>query len=357
MPSSTSSSYRFKRFLTSKDPDFASALLIYVRYTPPSIRSNSREITYWLDHFSDKSDDSFYVFGFYRNRELVGFAQAAYFAKDYLYFIDYVTVDIKHRGGNVFFELVDHMKRYLEDEHPEYRYGVTEVMNEPGQDHPSYEKKTLMRLLKLIGFRAIHAPYFQPRLTLDDSESELSGSLLIYGPTPIESIRTDTYRAIIRTVYFKHYLRWASVDDSSTEEYEKHLGALFSSIDSDIQNKLTLVVNGYHEVLPSSAPPPVMTLHRIVSFSFQALFVIILLTATMLSLKKAFGLSNTSFAAIYGLAISSFVAVAGIVSKEAREMFQEFASLAKHFFGRRGAGLKPTELPAEDSSKANPDDQ
>jgi GNAT superfamily N-acetyltransferase len=353
--SSSTSSYRLKRFLTSKDPDFASALLIYARYTPPSIRSDSREITYWLDHYATTFGDSLYVFGFYRNRQLVAYAQATYFPKEYLYFIDYVTIDERHRGHNVFFELVEHMKQYLENAHPEYRYGVTEVMNEPGQDRPSPEKKRLIRLLKISGFRVIHAPYFQPRLMLRDSESELSGSLLIYCPAPMDRIHGETYLSILRTVYYEHYLRWMSVEPGTKGAYKKHLDALYRRVEADVFNKAMLIVDGYREAPTPPERPPLMTQHRILSFSFQALTGIVLLTGTMLSLKWLFNLSNASFAIIYGLAITSFVAVAGIVSDEARVMFKEFANLAKYFFGRRASGWRPTELEPAPPSQSDPD--
>lgn len=356
MPSSTSS-YRLKRFSSSKDPDFAAALLIYVRYTPPSIRSDSREITYWLDQFSEKFGDTFYVFGFYRNQKLVGYAQAAYFPEESLYFIEYLTIDERHRGNNVFFEMVEHVKNFLEDAHPDYRYGVTEVMNEPGQDHPSEAKKLLTRLLKFVGFRVIHAPYFQPRLMMNDSESELSGALLIYCPTPLDSIRSETYLAILHTVYYENYLRWKGENSAIKEPYKKHLEILYSKVEAEVRKTPTVVVNGYHEVLSAPERAPIVTMHRIVSFAMQALLVVVVLTAVMLSLKWAFGLSNASFAAIYCLAVSSFVGLAGIVSKEARTMFQEFASLAKYFFGRRQADLIPTELKPAPPSKSNPNDQ
>lgn len=352
--SSSTSSYRLKRFLSSKDPDFASALLIYVRYTPPSIRSDSREIAYWLDHFANSVGDSLYIFGFYRNRQLVAYAHATYFPKEYLYFIDYVTIDERFRGYNVFFELVEQMKQYLENAHPDYRYGVTEVMNEPGQDRPSPAKKSLIRLLKIIGFRVIHAPYFQPRLMLSDSESELSGSLLIYSPSALDRIRSETYLAILRTLYYEHYLRWQSIEPGIKGVYKKHLDVLYSKIKANVRDKTTLVVNGYREVLPSLEKPPVKTQNRILSFALPALSVIVVLTAVMLGLKWLFNLSNTSFAAIYGLAISSFVAVSGIVSKEARAIFGEFASLAKYFFGRRGSDLRPNELDLGQSLPPNP---
>ena len=356
MPSSTSS-YRLKRFSNSTDPDFAAALLIYVRFTPPSIRSDSREITYWLDRASDKLEDGFYVFGFYRNRQLVGYAQAAYFPSEYLYFIEYLAIDEKHRGNNVFFEMVEQIKDFLEDAHPDYRYGVTEVMNEPGQDRPSPAKRLLTRLLKFIGFRVIQAPYFQPRLMLNDSESELSGSLLLYCPTPLESIHVETYLSIIRTVYYDNYLRWKGENSSVKAAYKKHLDSLYLKIQTEVRKTPTVIVNGYREFLSAPQRPPIMTVHRIVSFSVQALFVVVLLTAVMLFLKWLFGLSNASFAVIYGLAISSFVAVAAIVSKEARAMFEKFASLAKYFFGRRQTDLMPTELEPAESSRSKPNDE
>jgi hypothetical protein len=352
---SSSSSYRLKRFANSRDPDFAAALLIYVRYTPPSIRSDSREITYWIDN--DKLNDTFYVFGFYRNRQLVGYAQSAYFPSEYLYFIEYLTIDENQRRNNVFFEMVEQIKDFLENAHPDYRYGVTEVMNEPGQDQPSDAKKLLTRLLKFIGFRVIHAPYFQPRLMMNDSESELSGALLIYCPTPLESIRSETYLSILRTVYYENYLRWKGENSSVKAIYKKHLDTLYLKVESEVRKTPTLIVNGYREILSASERPPIITMHRIVSFSAQGLFIVLLLTATMLSLKWVFGLSNASFAAIYCLAISSFLALAGIVSKEARAMFQEVASLAKYFFGRRRNNSVPTELDPVKSLPSNPNDE
>jgi len=356
MRPSTSSSYRLKRFFSSRDPDFASALLIYVRFTPPSIRSDSREIAYWIDHVNDTSDDTFYIFGFYRNRQLVGYGQATYFPDEHLYFIDYVTIDEQYRG-NVFFEMVEQMRHYLEDAHPEYRYGVTEVMNEPGQNKPSREKRVLARLLKFIGFGVIHAPYFQPRLTPTDCESELSGSLLLYSPTPIKSIRTETYLSILRTIYYELYLPWQTFRTKETSAYKKHLDILYSAVEEEIRKSPTIIVNGYRDFLPPGPRSPVITQHRLVVFSLEALAVIVALTAIMLGLKSYFRLTNTAFAAIYGLALGSFFAVASIVSDKARVMFRELASLAKHFFGKRGVGLLPNDSESEDSSPMHQTDE
>ena len=81
---SSGSSYRLKRFQSSRDPEFAAALMVYVRNTQPQIRTETNEITYWLDHFAARFGNDFYVFGFYLDEEVVGFAEAAYFREEQL---------------------------------------------------------------------------------------------------------------------------------------------------------------------------------------------------------------------------------------------------------------------------------
>lgn len=355
--SSSQSSYRLKRFLNSRDPDFTSALLVYVRNTPANIRTDTNEIVYWLDNFSAKFKDNFYVFGFYRNHQLVGYAQAAYFWEERVIVLDYIAIDQAYRGNNVFYEFVDHLRRYLEDMHPEYRYGVTEVIYGSGQQVPSQANRLTIRLLKLQGFKVIRAPYYQPRLMLDDAESETQGDLLIYSTSHLDWIRTETYLSIVHTIYYKHYLRWKSVIPDPKNDYKKHLDNLYSKIKSAAGKKQMIPVNGHKVVLSATRRKPVVTLHRIVNFSMQALLVIVLLTAALLGLKTVFNLSNTSFAFIYILSISSFMAVAGIVSKEARTIFAEFVSLAKFFSRKKIDDLKPIELEKGSSAQSDPDAQ
>lgn len=355
--SSSRSSYMLKRFLNSRDPDFAAALLVYVRNTPANIRTDTNEIVYWIDKFSEKFGDDFYVFGFYQNRRLVGYAEAAYFREEQLIALDYITIDEAYRRNNVFYEFVDHLRQYLEDAHPEYRYGVAEVTYGSGQRYPSELSRLTTRLLKLQGFQVIRAPYYQPRLMLSDAESEMQADLLMYSTANLDRIQVDTYLSIVHTIYYKYYLRWKSIIPDDTNAYKKHLDELYSKIQSAIKKKKTIPINGHKTVLKAPKRKPVLTLHRIVSFSLQALIVIILLTAAMLGLKAVFNLSNTSFAAIYVLAISSFMAVAGIVSKEARMIFADFVSLAKFFSRKRIDGSMPNELEKESSGPSDPDAQ
>jgi hypothetical protein len=329
------STYRLKRFVSSRDPGFAEALLLYVRNTPAAERTESNEIAFWLEEFGRGHDCVFYVFGFYRDEQLVGFAEVSYFFAEHLLIFDYLVIDAEHRRNNVFYEFVDHLKRYLEGAHPEYRYGVAEVCYGPNEQNPWPQAHLIVRLLKLQGFHVVRAPYFQPRLLLDDPESEMRADLLIYSSGGIEKLRVETFLAIVRAIYFKYYLPWNSGILEDAEAYERHLKDVYEKIAMSLKGKETVVVNGHKLLLDAPERKPQPRVHRIVAFTVQSLTVIVLLTFVMLELRKAFGLSDSSFASIYVLAVCSFIAMAGIVSKQARAIFSEVLAFAKHIWPKR----------------------
>lgn len=344
------SSYRLKQFQSARDPELAAALLLYVRNTSPPIRTDSNEIAYWLENFATSFGDEFYVFGFFRDNELVGYAQGAYFHAERLLVLDYLVIEEAQRKNNVFFEFVDHLKRFLETAHPEYRYAIVEVCYGPGQKYPSQESCLLTRLLKIQGFRVIRAKYYQPRLMLDDPESEMRADLLVYSTSDLESIHSETYLSIVHTIYYKYYLPWQSITKDSPDEYKKHLDLLYSGIKSDIGKKTSIVVNGHKAILSAPERKPAMTFHPVTVFSLQALGVIVLLAAVMVGLKFAFNLSDGSLVLIFSLALASFLAVASILSKNARAVFAQLVMLAKHII-RKGAVAGP--FSAGDTPKAS----
>jgi hypothetical protein len=281
------SSYRLKRFVSSHDPEFAEALLLYVRNTPAAERTESNEIAFWLEEFARGHDCVFYVFGFYRDEQLVGFAEVGYFFAERLLIFDYLVLDAEQRRNNVFYEFVDHLRRYLEAAHPGYRYAVAEVCYGPNEEHPWPQARLITRLLKLQGFHVVHAPYFQPRLLLDDPESEMRANLLIYSAGGVESLHVETYLSIVHAIYFKYYLPWNSGISEDAQAYEDHLKDVYSKIEASLDGKRTIPVNGRKLVLNAPERRPPVRLHRVVSFTIQALTAIVLLTAALLGLRYA----------------------------------------------------------------------
>jgi len=338
------SSYKLKRFLSTADADFAAALMLYVRNTPHAIRTNSNEISSWLDNTPSSFGGTFYVFGFYRDRKLIGYSEASYFPAEQLLVFDYITIDEGQRGNHVFFEFVDHLRRYLEGLHPEYRYAVAEVAYGSGEQQPSQDSRLLTRLLKLQGFHVIRAQYFQPRLAINDAESEMPADLLILSTSASERIQVDTYLRIVRTIYFEYYLPWYTGTPEVTKTYHKHLDRLYSRIQASVKRKQYIVVNGHKSILHPPAVDSISNTHRpVLVFAVQSLGLVGVLFAILLSLRAAFHLTDNSLVAIYLLALLSFLAVAGVVSKEARLIFTHTLGAVKTFFGKSSFDSTPSE--------------
>ncbi len=338
----TRTSYRLKRFESATDPDFAAAILVYVRNTAGSIRTESNQITSWLEAPPSGFKGVFYVFGFYLNEQLVAFAEASYFSHAELLMFDYLVIEESVRRNNIFFEFTDHLRQYFEIAHPEYRYVVAEVGYGPGEQFPSRTSQLIARLLKLQGFRVVKAPYFQPRLVWSDAETEMRADLLIFTDEPVDRIQRETYLRIVKAIYFDYYLPWMDTHTLHGPVYKKYLEQLFERIDRNTGRNRIIELNGHNVVLQPAGAKTSPRTARMIRFPIQALAVVVVLSTAMLILRHSFSLSDTSLAFVFCLAMLSYMATAGVVSKEARDMFERLASHLKEVFYRTGGGLKPS---------------
>ncbi len=246
---STRTSYRLKRFESATDPDFAAAILVYVRNTAGPIRTESNQITSWLESPPSDFKGVFYVFGFYLNEQLVAFAEASYFPHEELLMFDYLVIEESVRRNNIFFEFTDHLRQYFEVAHPEYRYVVAEVGYGPGEQFPSRTSQLIARLLKLQGFRVLKASYFQPRLVWNDAETEMGADLLVFTDEPTGRTQRETYLRIVRAIYFDYYLPWMDTHTRYGPAYKKHLDELFERVERGLGRKTVIELNGHNVVL------------------------------------------------------------------------------------------------------------
>jgi hypothetical protein len=345
--------------LHSKDQDFADALLLYVRNTPPHIRTSTNEITAWLDACPKSFTGKFYVFGFYLNKRLVGYSEAAYFPIDQVLTFDYIAVDEAFRRNNVFFEFVDHLKHYFEQQHPEFRYALAEVAYGVGQEYPSQDSRLLIRLLKLQGFKIIRSPYFQPRLSLNQPDTEMKADLLVYSPDSSDVLPSETFLGFVTTLYYNYYLPWKAMNTpKSSAAYQRHIDKLFRRVELAVGRKRTIPINGHATSLQAVAIAPESSMHReTLKFASVSLVVIGVVAATLLALQATFHLSVPSIAAVLFAVVVAYVAAASIVSKEARSVLSQLSKIARHLFGRTANDLTPIVTQKARAEVSNQDAQ
>ena len=79
--------YRIKLIMTSSDSDYANSVKIYSRVTPSDIRTNTNELTYWLDHNSIGFKS--YFFSLFLNDRNIGLAMCTYLSSVKTVVIEY----------------------------------------------------------------------------------------------------------------------------------------------------------------------------------------------------------------------------------------------------------------------------
>src|ERR1043166_1865340 len=96
--------YELRRYSRSDDRNFQAAIKLYNRTITGPYRTNSNEISYWVDNYERFAPDQFCVTGFYSNELLVGYAQFAYFDNERIVAVDYILLHEHHRSHGEYFQ-------------------------------------------------------------------------------------------------------------------------------------------------------------------------------------------------------------------------------------------------------------
>jgi hypothetical protein len=325
--------YDIKRFSSSKDPDFVAALNIYCREISPGIYTNSDDIAYWIDRYQAYRPDELFIFGLYINNQISGFAQFVYMAEEELIFVDYMAIRADRRGHNSFYEFVSQIKDFVDQNYFRYGYILVEYpyMTHDGKE-PSGETKRMIRLLKLLDFGVLKAPYFQPAHGTNNQESHMKSFLMIYTKKEEQEIRKETYLKIVKALYFKHYLRWYEPIDKDITAYKKYIDALYVKIAALVDKSIIIKINGYKRDEPpltSGEESPK------IPFMLYGVFIIVL-TIAMSVMSRYFQIKLSSIIIFWLLSLLSFFALVAVFgnSKTALHIFNTLIKSINRLSGK-----------------------
>src|SRR6187402_1119639 len=328
-----SASYSIKEIKSTSDANYAGAIAIYATHTPPSLRTDTNEIGHWLNHYNKRFDDRFHVLAFFINSDLAGYCQLVHLRDHDLIVIDYITIDDKYRGGyNVFFEFAEHVKAFIRKNYPDHRYVAVEIAPLRDDAEARYGF-ALMRLLKMVGFGVVDAPYVQPQLGYRNPETELQGALLLY-PKPINgSLPRDAYLKVVHSIYYQHYVRWYGVHG---EEYERKYRAivdkLYKKLDGQVK-KESVVVNGIRH-LPEGTSPVVIK-EKLPARDLVYPIVLILFWLTCFFTVKTIFKETTALTAVALILVTIlYLALVSVTDKRATSPVKELLKAFRSIFGK-----------------------
>jgi len=329
-----SATYSVREIRSTSDRAYAKTISIYVDHMPPDLRTNTGEIAHWVDHYNRTFDDRFHILSFSVNNDVAGFCELVYLKESNIVVIDYIAIDKQYRGGlDVFFNLASLVRSFVGKLYPTINYIVVEIAPLKENDEIRYGLP-LLRLVKMLGFGVVDAPYIQPPLGNENSESELEGAILLYPKPAAGVLPRQSFLRIVRAIYYDHYVRWYGVHDTEYEAiYKANTDRLFTKIEGRVR-KESVVVNGLRHFpedrpnKPTSQPaPPTKVLWPSIGMIFVCL-------VALLCLKTVFKISVgwTVIALIAAMVL--YFALSSIVDKRAHPIFKELTKILKASFGK-----------------------
>jgi hypothetical protein len=228
--------YGVKRFKSTRDRGYNEALSIYARTTPADIRTNTNEISAFLDNpDSPQGDRAMYFFALLFNDIIIGFAELAYLNKIRSVVIDYIAIEEHYKKNSIFYPFLNLLLDYIIKDKADVIFTITEISVRNQGSDTDQESAFFKKMLSTEDFYIIDAPYYQPYLG-NNIESNFKCELLIKMPAPAKHIASSTYMNIIREIYFSHYFVWYSrfMNDEEIERYNEHLQEQVQNIEAVI---------------------------------------------------------------------------------------------------------------------------
>jgi len=226
--------FSIKRVMKSTDEGYIEALKIYNETTPVDIKTNTNEITCWLDKTESNSQFELFLFNLYLDGKIIGFAMLSYFINRRVLAYDYLALKDPFRVNVAFFAYISLISNYFSLNCYKIDFYITEISNKNAGKEIDKESMFFQKLLCLEGFGFINAPYRTLPLGVDNHESNYEARLYIKKSGDVmSSINRDTFLNIVKGIYFDYYETWYSVFLNTTDMdyFKKSINLIFKEIE------------------------------------------------------------------------------------------------------------------------------
>jgi hypothetical protein len=200
--------FSIRRVTKASDSEYQKALTIYNNTTPNDIKTNTNEISKWLNDSISDNTFELLVFILYSNNDVIGLAIMSYISKSQIVIYDYIALKSEYRVNATLFSYINLIKNYMHTNSYDISYYVIEISNKNQGKSIDKESRLFKKILCLEGFGRIIAKYQTLPLGLEHYESSFDAFLYINSNDNLNIISKDTFFSIVQGIYFDYYLTW-----------------------------------------------------------------------------------------------------------------------------------------------------
>lgn len=229
--------YVLHRIKNTQDKVYTEALKIYNENTPPDIKTNTNEITYWINQNGTNNTFEVIPFALLIDSQIVGFLMVSYLKQNKTIVIEYIALLEQYRVNVVFFSFMNLMKNYFGSLDYDIRYYIVEISNKNDGKSIDKESQFFMKFLCLEGYGRIDAIYETLPLGIKDCESNFSAFLYIKTNDLLKTISKRTYMDLIQEIYLNYYLTWYkySMPQHDFEIYQSIVSSQYNRLEESLR--------------------------------------------------------------------------------------------------------------------------
>jgi hypothetical protein len=331
--------YKIKRFSKSDDLGYLRCIDIYLRNTVPALRTETNQISYWLDRLSNSEEcdkREIFIFGFYLNNTEIGYAQIMHLKDKKIVIIDYMAIEEKYRKMGAFFQFTDLLHKYIDTYMVGYNYILTEVGYLSNSKKPTNKSQALIRLLKTRGMGIIKALYYQAQLSPYNKESSMQAQLLIYSTTMPSEIKRETYLFIVESILFDHYMYWYEPFLEFNEKilFEKDLKKIFEDIKKNTSSLVEINSYGNDFIGDDTNQLPEKEISPLMNIGILLIF-ITFVVLSFIAVHSLLSINIYVLLVIYLFSTTLILLLMSMYFPKANKPLKMVVELLKHFFHKR----------------------
>jgi len=229
--------YEIRRVLKSTDDEYIEALGIYNETTPIDIKTDTNQITYWLDTYTSPTTIELFLFVLYLDGKVIGFAMLVYLINRRTFIYDYIALKDQYRVNAAYFAYISLINNYINMNGYRADYFIVEISNKNDGKELDKESRIFQKLLCMERFGVVNTLYRTPPIGVDSYESSFEAFLYIKKSGDImSSITRDTILSIVRGIYFDYHETWYSefLNIGEMDNYRKNINIRFKEIEDNI---------------------------------------------------------------------------------------------------------------------------
>ena len=217
---------------------------IYLENISPENRTDTNEMIAFLE--DPLPDRRIIYFGLSHANVPCGFAMFILYPTDRTAVVDQLAIDVKVRGIGAFFEFVDLISEYLTEKLIFPDYILVEIMKRSQSLQGEVNPGSLIRLLRVIGFRVVQIPYIAPHTGIVRNPDEYRSALMVVSRQSQSELSRDECTRLIELMYYTHYLSWyqKAWDDRRVAPYKHALEKCFKRLSERLQTMDFVRLNG-----------------------------------------------------------------------------------------------------------------